>query len=419
MKIFISYASEKRDLAEAIAIELRAQGNQVFLDKDDLPAGLAYDEQIRLAILKSDLMIFLISPESVEAGRYTLTELSVVRKKWPTPQGKVLPVIVEPTNDEDIPAYLKSVTYLEPIGDLVSDVVHAVDLMHTRWGRVRLAKFGAIFLLVLLLVLTGSYFIGKTSKQTVKITREDYLLDAEFTLLGNQPYAHWGDTAELSLQMNSGNLEDYECRIEKRKHSNINKITHDRKCEKIEIEMINSPFVDENGQAINNSSLANLYGAENFKVSVISGRQVVWSGTGIVTPKVVMHPYDFSFTGIPSEKAWGLMVSLGKNYRAALEYKDKQLSDEFVCGFIEPPVDPGSNRPMIDIQFGKDSCTATIIPSWFYKAPRGGVTIYKKPADIPGYIGPMNASFTVRLTHPGTGFERLLRMNAKIDSGME
>jgi hypothetical protein len=96
--VFISYASEYRPVAERIALSLRGRGYKVFLDKDDLPAGASYDDKIHQAILSSGAFIFLISPESIADGRYTLTELKFARERWPNPSRSVLPVVVAKTD---------------------------------------------------------------------------------------------------------------------------------------------------------------------------------------------------------------------------------------------------------------------------------------------------------------------------------
>ena len=69
MQIFLSYASEQKAIAEPIAFSLRKRGHQVFLDRDDLPAGQSFDDQIAAAIAASDFFIFLASPESVAKDR--------------------------------------------------------------------------------------------------------------------------------------------------------------------------------------------------------------------------------------------------------------------------------------------------------------------------------------------------------------
>jgi tetratricopeptide (TPR) repeat protein len=136
MDIFISYASEQRTLAEEIALALRGEGHQVFFDRSELPEGEAYNARIREAIEACDLLIFLVSPEAVAEGRYTLTELRFAEEKWRSPAGHVLPVMVQQTAGAAIPAYLRAVVILRPAGNVPAEVVAAVDrLLKPRWIR--------------------------------------------------------------------------------------------------------------------------------------------------------------------------------------------------------------------------------------------------------------------------------------------
>lgn len=127
MHIFLSYPSELKATAEPIAFSLRGRGHKVFLDRDDLPPGKTYEGQIRDAIESSDLFVCLLSPEAVDSGRFTLTELAWARKKWGTADEHVLPVMVKKTDLSDVPNYLKSVTILEPMGNVAAEVTAAVD----------------------------------------------------------------------------------------------------------------------------------------------------------------------------------------------------------------------------------------------------------------------------------------------------
>jgi TIR domain len=97
MKIFLSYASEQSELAKEIALALRAENHTVFFDRSSLASSEPYNADIRKAIENSQLFVFLISPHSVTAGRYTLTELDFAEHKWPRPWGYVLSVMVMPT----------------------------------------------------------------------------------------------------------------------------------------------------------------------------------------------------------------------------------------------------------------------------------------------------------------------------------
>lgn len=134
--VFVSYASEQRTLAEEIVLALRAEGHRVFFDRAELTDGAAYNAPLREGIEACDLLVFLISPESVQPGRYTLTEVGLAEKKWPSPAGHVLPVMVRPTETAAIPPYLRSVVMLRPAGSVPAEVVTAVDrLLRPRWQR--------------------------------------------------------------------------------------------------------------------------------------------------------------------------------------------------------------------------------------------------------------------------------------------
>jgi TIR domain-containing protein len=129
-KIFLSYSSLDRDKAEAIALSL-SRSYRVFFDRDNLPAGQSFDDRIEHAINESEFFIFLISPNSVGEGqgRFTVSELALARQKWPYPSGHVLPIMLEPTPLNQVPAYLKAVTILEPKGNIAVETRAAVAQM--------------------------------------------------------------------------------------------------------------------------------------------------------------------------------------------------------------------------------------------------------------------------------------------------
>jgi len=142
MRIFLSYASEDRPVAESLAISLAQEGHDVFFDRTSLPAGDAFHARIRDGIEAADLVVFLVSPDSVASNGYARTELNLTHEKWKNPSGKVLPVIVRPTSFADLPAYLKAVTVLEPQGNVEAEVLAQIARMQRRPRR-RLLWIGA------------------------------------------------------------------------------------------------------------------------------------------------------------------------------------------------------------------------------------------------------------------------------------
>ena len=159
MKIFLSYSSKDHLLVEPIYLALRAEGYSVFFDRTNLPAGDEYDVRIREAIEDADLFVFLVSPDSLANGSYTLTELEIAQKTWDHPGGKVLPVLLHPVDIAKLPPYLRAVTVLEPVGNVpaeVADAVHRIAL--AKWHR--RGKFLAAGLAVVIALGVGTYLLA-------------------------------------------------------------------------------------------------------------------------------------------------------------------------------------------------------------------------------------------------------------------
>lgn len=125
--VFISYADEDRTLAYKINLCLIERGVTVFFDRE--PDGSSYHARISREIKKCEVFIFLISPHSLSAGRYTMTELSFARDKWRHPQHRVLPVLVmDPgtidNNVMDLWDYLMEASLLRTKGHFAAEVTH-------------------------------------------------------------------------------------------------------------------------------------------------------------------------------------------------------------------------------------------------------------------------------------------------------
>jgi len=143
MRIFLSYASEYRNVADRLAVGLAQEGHRVFFDRDSLPVGEGYDAAIRDEVAQSDLLIFLVAPESLESGAYTLTELDYARRRWRNPAQRVLPVVVREVAFASLPPYLGSVTVLEPHGNLIAETLAAVAALERGRRRRTLLRVGA------------------------------------------------------------------------------------------------------------------------------------------------------------------------------------------------------------------------------------------------------------------------------------
>lgn len=171
MRIFLSYASADRDLAEPIHLALGAQGHDVFFDREDLAAGEEYDGHIRRAIEQSHLFVFLVTPASVRAESYARSELAIAAKNWKHPTGRLLPVVARPVPLEQLPASLKAVTVLEPEGNIAAAVaaaVHRLALTRRRRTLLRTGAAGAA-----LGVLAAATYAMMTRAPALEVTGRD------------------------------------------------------------------------------------------------------------------------------------------------------------------------------------------------------------------------------------------------------
>ena len=172
MKVFLSYASEDRALAEQIHFTLRGQGHDVFFDREDLPPGEEFNDRIRHGIEGSDLFVFLVSPQAFDAGSYTINELEIAQQTWPRPDGRLLPVLLRPMALDRLPTYLKSVTLLQTEGNIPAAVGVAVHRLELARRRALLLKAAAGSALACL-VAAGAYLYWSSRAPALEVTAKD------------------------------------------------------------------------------------------------------------------------------------------------------------------------------------------------------------------------------------------------------
>jgi formylglycine-generating enzyme required for sulfatase activity len=172
VRIFLSYASQDRPSAEAINRALLEQGHDVFFDREDLPPGEEFHTRIRRAIEKADLFVFLVSEDAIDSGSYTLNELEIAEKSLKRASGRLLPVLLQPTAIERLPALVKSVTVLDSPGNVpaaVADAVHRIALDRRRSLLWRVGGGIAAAVLVAAIV----WFVRSTGAPASEITGQD------------------------------------------------------------------------------------------------------------------------------------------------------------------------------------------------------------------------------------------------------
>lgn len=132
MKVFLSYAPKDRSWARKLASRLEAEGLQVWFGERELLPGDNWAIRAGEALAKSDAMVVLLSPDSVESP-WVRNEIQYALGSTQF-RGRLVPVVVRPT--KKIPWILEELptVYLKKGLDAGQQIV---DLLKKRKGTVR------------------------------------------------------------------------------------------------------------------------------------------------------------------------------------------------------------------------------------------------------------------------------------------
>ena len=109
-RVFLSYARSDAQIVERIARDLRGQGVELWMDRQDLLAGQEWLPQIEQAISKADFMLVFISKASL-GSKWVQREYQVAFQSQARAGGtRLIPVLLEPV---DLPPFLASIQYVD------------------------------------------------------------------------------------------------------------------------------------------------------------------------------------------------------------------------------------------------------------------------------------------------------------------
>lgn len=155
MRIFLSYSRSDSSTAEAIEATLKQAGHLVFFDRQSIKAAEDFNRIIWQEIQKADLFVYLVSPNSCQPGSYALTELGFAEKKWPNPERRVLPVIIDTTDLSAVPVYASICHILNPQGNVAAEVRSTVNALNKRHRWVRAGRAVAFIAVLAIIGLGG------------------------------------------------------------------------------------------------------------------------------------------------------------------------------------------------------------------------------------------------------------------------
>src|ERR1700761_185716 len=103
---FVSYSRKDRDIVAAIARALRAAGEEVWVDLDDIVPSAVWMDEIKTAIANADSVIFVISPDSAAS------EVCNIELKYAVELSKrIVPVVVRETAAATVPPPLPDISW--------------------------------------------------------------------------------------------------------------------------------------------------------------------------------------------------------------------------------------------------------------------------------------------------------------------
>ena len=128
MKIFLSYSSEDRVIAERLALQLKKGGLDIWDPAEALFPGDNWALHIGNALQESDAMVVLVSPHSMKSQWVRQEfEFAMGSDRY---KGRLIPVLVKPT--KDMPWILKRFPMVK-IGHDLTEAIRKIS-EHVKHG---------------------------------------------------------------------------------------------------------------------------------------------------------------------------------------------------------------------------------------------------------------------------------------------
>ena len=161
-KIFFSYSRTDADFALKLALDLKKEGFDVWIDQEDIRAGSEWDLEIENALATCDCLLFIQSEKSV-ASSNVLDEVYYALEQ----NKRVIPVLIDNCNTPFRINRLQRISFIESyetgLTNLKDNLLHTSlpDLSYDSINRKK--KFADIFrakylFLILLAGLAQNYF---------------------------------------------------------------------------------------------------------------------------------------------------------------------------------------------------------------------------------------------------------------------
>lgn len=130
--VFLSYARVDAEMVDRIAADLKAEGINVWLDRDRLALGESWVEQIEGAISRSDFLLFFISRNSLNS-KWAMAEYRAAFTSLKASGGtRIIPVLLEEVGE--LPPFLAHIQYADFTKSYYAGVRSLVKALQTPSG---------------------------------------------------------------------------------------------------------------------------------------------------------------------------------------------------------------------------------------------------------------------------------------------
>ncbi|WP_353931397.1 TIR domain-containing protein [Okeanomitos corallinicola TIOX110] len=115
-QVLISYADQDRKIMEKIRTSLRRESITVWTNLTDINPGEDFHDSIQRGILKTDNLIYLLSPDALNS-KYCQQELDLAIS-W---NKRIIPLLVRKEEEIDLPSSLRNLQYIDLTDNLKED----------------------------------------------------------------------------------------------------------------------------------------------------------------------------------------------------------------------------------------------------------------------------------------------------------
>lgn len=106
--VFISYSRYDAVFVDKLSGDLRLQGVQVWIDREQIMPGQQWQREIESGLKKANILIFVISKHSLRS-QWVLTERDV----YAANNRKIIPILIDDIDVSELPGFISNIQWAD------------------------------------------------------------------------------------------------------------------------------------------------------------------------------------------------------------------------------------------------------------------------------------------------------------------